>query len=240
MLQGLLPLVTFPSSNGNYQVFELHEFISLEVSWLGTENRDQEAIKSGNSIILGVFNTGATGIFIKRAAFKNIDHKIKKAKVQVKGRYALSRLKESASLTIKLPDFRNNKSIDIQAYIKDKTVGRHDIIKEIDFIQQLGLIFDFQRKAVIWDEITLPMRPLGTIKMNELVPIEAPSILQKAINCLNQSISSNAYVEHDYPSMVLSCTHLSTYQQDKILTIYFLNTLLYSMEQWEIFPNIKD
>jgi hypothetical protein len=113
---------------------------------------------------------------------KKFDHKIKKTNVQVKDRYALSSPIEIASLTIKLPDFCNNKTIDIQAYIKDKTVGRHGIIKGIRFIQQLGLIFDFQHNTVTWDEITLPMHPLGTIKMNEFVPIEPPTILQKAIN----------------------------------------------------------
>jgi hypothetical protein len=99
-------------------------------------------------------------------------------------------------LTIKLPDFCSNKTVEIQAYIEDEVIGRHKIILGIQFIQQLGMIFDFLRPTVTWDEITLPMRPLGTIKMDEVVPVETPTILQKAINRIDQSITSNAYDSH--------------------------------------------
>jgi hypothetical protein len=51
-------------------------------------------------------------------------------------------------LTIKLPDFCSNKTIEIQAYIEDEVIGRHSIILGIQIIQQLGLIFDFLRGMV--------------------------------------------------------------------------------------------
>jgi len=54
---------------------------------------------------------------------KNFEQIIKKTNVQVKGRYALSNVKEIASLSVKLPDFCNNKTINIQAYIEDEVVG---------------------------------------------------------------------------------------------------------------------
>jgi hypothetical protein len=47
-------------------------------------------------------------------------------------------------LPLNFPDFCNNKTIEIQAYIKDEAVGCHNIIMGIRFIQQPGLIFDFQ------------------------------------------------------------------------------------------------
>jgi hypothetical protein len=100
---------------------------------------------------------GATGTFIKRSAIKNFTHQIRKVKVQAKGIYALSNLQELASFTISLPDFPSSRSIDVEAYVEDDVVGRHDIILGIRVIHQLGLVFDFQRQTVTWDDIVLPM-----------------------------------------------------------------------------------
>ena len=76
--------------------------ISTEVRIQGakTTNKDQ--------LLLGLLDTGATGIFVKRAALKNIEHEIKNINIQVKGRYALSHLKEIALFDIKLADFYNS------------------------------------------------------------------------------------------------------------------------------------
>ena len=178
---------------------------------ISTEILIQDVKKQGksNQIFIGLLDTGATGIFIKRTALKNFDHKINKTNVQVKGRYAFSNIKEVASFTIRLPDFCSNKTIDVQAYIEDEVIGRHDIILGIRFIRQIGLIFDFKRQILTWDEISLPMRQLGSIKSNELVTVEAPAIIQKAINRLDQSITSNSYNINDYRTMILNCTHLN-------------------------------
>jgi hypothetical protein len=82
--------------------------------------------------------------------------------------------------------------------VEEDAVGRHDIILGIRFIQQLGLLFDFKRHTVTWDEITIPMRQLGSIKPEELAPIDSsdpdiPNIVQKAVKRLEKSITHNDY-----------------------------------------------
>jgi hypothetical protein len=109
-------------------------------------------------LLLGSLDTGATGIFVKRNALGNFNHEITKIKIQVKGRYAQSTLKEVAHFAIKLPDVCNSRPVDVQANVEDEVVGQHDIVLGIKFIQQLGLIIDFQRRIVFWDEISIPMR----------------------------------------------------------------------------------
>jgi hypothetical protein len=153
---------------------------------INTEVRIQGNIKEEKQFLLGLLDTGATGTFIKRSALKNFTHQIRKVKLQAKGRYALSNLQEMASFTISLPDFSSNRSIDVEAYVEDDVVGRHDIILGIRVIHQLGLVFDFQRQTVTWDDIVLPMLKKGTIHQSELAMVNpnetAPEIIQKALH----------------------------------------------------------
>jgi hypothetical protein len=142
-----------------------------------------------NQLLLGLLDTGSTGIFIKWTALNNILHHIKKTNIHVKGRYAQSHIHDVALLNIKLPDFYNSRTVTVEAYVEEETIGRHDIILGVRFIQQLGLIFDFKRNTVIWDEITIPMRQMGSIEANELISIdktdsEAPTLVQKAVKRL--------------------------------------------------------
>jgi hypothetical protein len=96
--------------------------------------------------------------------------------------------------------------------VEEETVGRHDIILGIKFIQQLGLIFDFKRNTVFWDEKVILMRQMGSILPEELtnidsINLETPAIVQKALKRLERNISQNKYDTHNYKSMVLKCTH---------------------------------
>jgi predicted aspartyl protease len=165
------------------EVFVLHDRKKNEI--LNTEVRVQ-GMKADNSnpakLLLGLLDTGATGIFVKRNALENFDHKITKTNIQVKGRYAQSILKEIAHFAIKLPNFYNSRTVDIQAYVEDEAVGQHDIVLGIKFIQQLGLIFDFHCRIVSWDEISIPMRQKGSIPPEELFFIEddTPNVLKKS------------------------------------------------------------
>jgi hypothetical protein len=81
----------------------------------------------------------------------------------------------------KLPNFYNSSTVEIQAYVKDEVVGQHEIVLEIKFIQQLGLIFDYHCRIVSWDEISIPMGQKGSIPPEELFIIEddTSNILKK-------------------------------------------------------------
>jgi lysophospholipid acyltransferase (LPLAT)-like uncharacterized protein len=67
------------------------------------------------------------------------------------------------------------------------------IIFGVRFIQQLGLIFDFRQNTASWDKITIPMRPLGSFNIDELIAIdngesETPKFVQEAIKQLEQTL----------------------------------------------------
>jgi hypothetical protein len=162
------------------KVFNIQDssYKSKEIS---TEIRIQATKDSSNKyneLLLGLLDTGATGIFVKRTALNNIHHQIKPTNIRVKGRYAQSRINEIALLDIKLPDFYNSRTATIQAYVEDEVMGHHDIIFGVRFIQQLGLIFDFKRNTVSWDEITIPMRPYSLLIIDwKSLPINAIPLL---------------------------------------------------------------
>ena len=165
------------ASDANSEINHIEEIFNIQDSEeksdaICTEIRIQGTNRDGPSqLLLGLLDTGATGIFVKRTALKNIEHQVKKINIQVKGRYALSHLKEVALFNIKLPDFYNSHIISVRAYVEEEAVGRHDIILGIRFIHQLGLIFNFKQQTVTWDEIAIPMRHMGSIKPQELTSI---------------------------------------------------------------------
>jgi hypothetical protein len=168
------------SSDVESEIHQIEEIFNINDSkykpnGVSTEIYVQGAEKSNenlNQLLLSLLDTGATGIFIKRTALNNILHHIKKTNIHVKGRYAQSQIHEVALLNIKLPDFYNSCTVTVEAYVEEESIGRHDIILGVRFIQQLDLIIDFKRNTVIWDEITIPMRQMGSIKANELTSID--------------------------------------------------------------------
>jgi hypothetical protein len=86
---------------------------------------------------------------------------------QVKGRYSQSHITQIALFRIKLSDFCNHKTIIVQAYVENKVFGHHNIILGVQFIQELGLAFDFKRNTVSWGEPTIPLRQLGSFTSSE-------------------------------------------------------------------------
>ena len=114
--------------------------------------------------MLGLLDTGATSIFIKRSALKNVTCDISPANIKVKGRYSTSQIKEIVTFKIKLPDFCESRSVNIKAYVEDTSIERHDIVLGVRFIQEMSLIFDFKRREVTWEDISVSMRKIGDIK----------------------------------------------------------------------------
>jgi hypothetical protein len=59
----------------------------------------------------------------------------------------------------------------VHAYIEENEIGRHNIVFGIQFIKQLGHIFDFQICIVTWDNHSIPMGQHGSINPEELAII---------------------------------------------------------------------
>ena len=81
---------------------------------LSTETRVQVKISEGKKkkYLNGLFDSAATGVHIKRSAFKNIRYKALAANVKVRGRYSVSHIKQMVEFECNLIlDFKHNKVI---------------------------------------------------------------------------------------------------------------------------------
>jgi hypothetical protein len=161
----------------------------------------------------------------------------------VKGRYSQSQLKEIAIFDIKLPDFCGSRRATIRAYIEENSIGRHDIVLGIQFIKQLGLIFDFQKCIVTWDNLKIPMRKHGSISPEELIILndqdaEAPEIIHRAVDHIERTITSNEYSSHSYQSMILKCAHLTRDQQNTLMELFAQYSSLFDGTLGKV-PNVK-
>jgi hypothetical protein len=87
------------------------------------------------------------------------------------------------------------------------------------------------------------MRPLGFFNTDELTAIdngesETPKFVQEAIKQLERNITANKYNEHNYKEMILKFTHLSTLQQDELLTLFGSYSFQFDGKLGKI-PNVK-
>jgi hypothetical protein len=108
---------------------------------------------------------------------------------------------------------------------QNNSTGRHDIVLGIRFIKQLGLIFDIKRCAITWNDVAIPMQQNGSIRPEELSPVDiqdiaAPEILQHARRRMECTISSNQYHQRNDQAMIIKCIHLSNTQQDSLLVLF--------------------
>jgi hypothetical protein len=100
------------------EVFHLHDS-GTKIDTVCTEICVSTNLSDSQHIyLLGLFDTGAMGSFIKQSLLKTIQHNIQPVDIQVKGRYSQSHINQIASFEIKLLDFCNHKTIIFQAYVE--------------------------------------------------------------------------------------------------------------------------
>ena len=198
-------------------------------------------LASSKKMVLGLLDSGATGVHVKRSVLSLTKCTLASANIHVTGRYGKSYVSETATFNIKLPDFCRSRSITVTANIDDNAVGRHDIIFGVRFLTELGLVFDFKRHQITWDELVVPMKPIQSIP----IPInsitqdkhddDAPSIVKKAIHRSTRgTISANKYKEYNYVSMINKCAHLTSEQRNDLLRLFSQYEELFSGDIGEV------
>ena len=123
--------------------------------------------RTKRSIVLGLFDSGATNNFVSKSTLKQVDHKLEPVSIRVKGCYNTTVIKHKATFDVCLPDFATSKVVRVTALVEDDNdvVGRHNIIFGINFLQELGISFDFSRSIISWDGVVTSMK---TINQNEI------------------------------------------------------------------------
>ena len=94
---------SFRNSENNQieEVFQIENKNKNDASnEVSTEVRIQCFGNNVKHLLLGLLDTGATGIFVKRNALKGINHQVEQVNIKVKGRYSQSQLKEIAVFDI--------------------------------------------------------------------------------------------------------------------------------------------
>jgi len=122
---------------------------------------------------LGLADTGAKSVFIKRSVLRTIPHTIEEVKIKSQGRYGPpSEIRQQATFQIKLPQFTSSRTINITAYIEDNATGRHDIILGLRCLSQLGIVLDLKHKTMIWDDVSVALTPPGTLSAEDISNID--------------------------------------------------------------------
>ena len=78
--------------------------------------------------------------------------------INVKGRYSSTKIKQKIEFQIQLPDFCSTKTVTAEALVDEETVGVHDIVLGQDFYTALGIIIDYKRRKIVWDDISIAMK----------------------------------------------------------------------------------
>ena len=179
-----------------------------------------------NVLVLGLADTGAKSIFIKRSALNRIPHRIENCLIKSQGRYGnSSKISNIATFQLRLPQFSSSRVIKVRAYVEDNATGRHDIIFGIQFMSELGLVLDLKHQTLIWYDASMAMMPSGSIdisSLNEADPADThlPAFVQEANTRLVKGMHPNNYKKHNYKDMVLQCSHLSPMMKQQALTLF--------------------
>jgi len=166
-------------------------------------------------MVLGLLDSGVTGIHVKLSVLPMTKYTIADANAHVTGRYGKSHVTETSTFKTKLPDYCVSRSISVTANIDNNAVGRHDIVFGARFLTELGLVFDYKKQQITWDDLVVPMRPLKSISLSvnsttqDKHDDDAPPIVKKAINRVTRgTISMNKYNEYNYVNWLIN-VHIS-------------------------------
>ena len=204
---------------------ELNTIAEEENADLSTETRVKIIGASKKATLCGLIDSGASGNHIKRSALKGIQYLSSKVNVNVRGRYAASRIVETAEFECKLPDFGNSRRIKIKAYIDEDAVGRHDIVIGRRTCSELGLVLNYKRQRVVWDELSIPMENKNRVESNITIsddPADSnlPMFMKKATHRMVNGFKPNQYDKHNYKSMVERCDHLDNNQRATLVELF--------------------
>ena len=213
------PPLEEPTINPTMQLNEPVQDLCTEV---------QASVKKNNFHINinTLLDTGARGNFIKKEALKSIPHILKPTSTRIKGRYKSVQATELAIFNITLPEFCKSKSIRVIAYVEEDSNGRHDLVLGRMIMQQLGMIFNFKTNTVIWDELSISMKPPTRHPNSENINVidredaNLTDEMRTATKRMTKGMSENQYEQHDYKDMINKCHHLKQEEKQQLLILF--------------------
>eukprot|EP00978_Attheya_sp_CCMP212_P010936 scaffold26612_cov56-Attheya_sp.AAC.4 len=119
----------------------------------------------------------------------------------------------------------------LTAYYVNESPCRYDLILGREFLEATGMVLDFSKKNVIWDKLSVAMKPMLLIDtgreasydamMMDLINEETDYLLEA--DCYHQTCDKTEIKPSDYhkveiDNVVAKCNHLSKSQKREIET----------------------
>lgn len=119
----------------------------------------------------------------------------------------------SAKTTIDLvfPEFSLSRVVHAQLHVTAERLSGYDLILGRDMLSALGIILDFSRDMIIWEEGEMPMKPRDSTRENSFFVKEPDALLEEADNM--SKILDAKYQKADLKSIAQATKGLTKEQQ---------------------------
>ena len=134
----------------------------------------------------------------------------------------------------RLPEFSHDKTISWVVHVDehtDSTNALYDMIIGMDLIHELGLIIDFNKNSIIWEETEVPMKARGFLQdhnnINQLYEMAVePSVLQEAEQRQTTILDAD-YSAVDIVQLISTYDHLNVEQRTLLCDLFFKHRTLF-------------
>ena len=134
--------------------------------------------------------------------------------------------KKKCQLTFSLPEFDTRKRVQWTCHVDettDHTKAQYDMIIGTDLLVELGMDIQFSAKQMVWDHMTVPMKPRGFVTERQTAEhlyhtVTAPPVLQEA-EARQTRILDADYSPCDIKEFVQSLDHLDIAEKDKMYSL---------------------
>ena len=118
---------------------------------------------------------------------------------------------------LSLPEFYTERLIKWRMHVHAGSLRHYDMIVGRDLLEELGIVIDFKRMQVIWDDAYVPMRqPDANIQTT--YHVNDSKSLAEATERVKKILDAK-YEPADLQHEVSKCTHLSSEEQSKLLAL---------------------
>jgi hypothetical protein len=195
--------------------------------------------------LVALLDTGSTRSFIHRSCLPSAVTPMMSATPLISNT-AAGKLESRTvvSMTgIVCPEFTRSKKMDnLQAYVIESPC-RYDLILGRDFLEATGMVLDFSKKKVVWDELSVDMKSMTLIDtgreasydamMMDLINEETEHLFEA--DCYHQTCDKTEIKPSDYHKteindVVEKCTHLDETQRGELKKMLSKFKLLFNGE----------
>jgi transposase InsO family protein len=150
------------------------------------------------------------------------------------------------------PEFTRSKKMDVLTAYVIESPCRYDLILGRDFLEATGMVLDFSKKKVFWDELSVAMKPMTLLDtgkeasfdamMTELLNEEVEHLFENDRckqmmdtyyhheTCEKKEIQPSDYHKVDIDDVIANCTHLDDDKQGKLRQMMSKYGLLFNGE----------